>query len=204
MTNLKVWLDASQESVLSDGAVQATLTDFSGNGNNYSNSIGASNAAYWNNQQNGLPGVVFGSGQGMVSSFALSAIPYTIYAVYKTFSVGGNHRTINGSNNWLIGQYGGFHQNYSGAFAQGPAAVSGTAVAAWVVGTAGPTNSFVVNNSAIGTGSTTVPGTVGLGIAGAFAEGADAYILEILIYDVAHNSTEQGNVWTYLQAKWGL
>ena len=155
-----LWLDADDASSLSlNGSLVTQWVDKSGN-NRYATPGGAgSEPSLHTDGLNGRDTITFGSNDGMNINYALSAAPYTLYIIYDTTGASAARRAIQGPNNWLIGPYNGYHNQYGGSFNTGPAVTQG------VFAIAGTTNSstnayFYVNGTSYTTTNTLgVPGT---------------------------------------------
>ncbi len=154
----------------------------------------------------GLGAINFSSNGASNLGFTVGS-PYTIFVVYSVHTAAGNHRAVQGSNNWLIGPRSGFHTHFNGGF------VSGTGLAftadLFVIGSAtnsGSASTIEFNgvDKTTAGGTTGTPGTLCLGATGnASSEGLGtsgdvAYIAEVLVYTSVLGSTDRGNVTTYL------
>jgi hypothetical protein len=122
----------------------------------------------------------------MTAGFTVAA-PYTIFVVYRVVDVTGNHRAVQGSNNWLIGPRGGFHQHFAGGFVTGtgPAVSVGSFIRAYATNSG--TASHIVFDGTDFTSSTapvTAPGTLDLGATGAAPSQRAAY-RRSLVYNSA-------------------
>lgn len=155
---------------------------------------------------NGRPVLRFDSVAGHATPLVLNT-PCTLFAVYTLNGAGDNaRRAVQGSNNWLIGPYGPPHDLFNGAnFTGGPALMRGVFVAqaAWQNGSVSRNfvnGAFVGNPIGAGSG----PGVVGLGTGGAYAEGLDGDIAEVIVYDSALSDVNLAHVWQYLAAKYQL
>jgi hypothetical protein len=153
-----------------------------------------------------LPCLNFANSGAMTAGFTVAA-PYTIFVVYRVVDVTGNHRAVQGSNNWLIGPRGGFHQHFAGGFVTGtgPAVSVGSFIRAYATNSG--TASHIVFDGTDFTSSTapvTAPGTLDLGATGAAPSeglangGSPGHIAEVLVYNSALGSTDAGNVDGYL------
>jgi hypothetical protein len=112
--------------------------------------------------------IEFADGKGMSGAYTDSGNSDSTYCVtYTPYKTG--TRVLAGSNNWLMGPYFSTYNLYAGAFANGPSVTLNTAAinTAWRASS----GNFVlrVNGSAQGgNAGTTSPGTIGLGVRGAF------------------------------------
>jgi hypothetical protein len=124
--------------------------------------------------------IEFADGKGMSGAYTDSGNSDSTYCVtYTPYKTG--TRVLAGSNNWLMGPYFSTYNLYAGAFANGPSVTLNTAAinTAWRASS----GNFVlrVNGSAQGgNAGTTSPGTIGLGVRGAFTESAGSRIQEII------------------------
>jgi hypothetical protein len=180
--------------------------DRSGSGNHATPLSLGQCASFQPNVLNGRGVLRFNSSAGYTTPLTLNK-PCTVFAVYALNGAGDNaRRAVQGSNNWLIGPYGPPHDFFNGSnFTGGPALTRGVFVAqaAWQNGSVSRNfvnGAFVGNALGAGTG----PGVVGLGIGGAYAEGLDGDLAEVIAYDSALNDTKLANVWSYLAAKFHL
>lgn len=189
-----------------EGEPVVQLTDQSGLGNHATQNTIPLCATFKSVMVNGRPALRFGSSAGYATPLALNA-PCTVFAVYALNGAGNlARRAVQGSANWLIGPYGPPHEFYNGGgFTGGQPVVRGrfVAQAAWQNGSV--SRNFV-NGSFVGAtlGGGTGPGTLGLGIVGAFSEGLDGDLAEVIAYDSALSTTNLANVWAYLATKYQL
>ena len=106
-SGLVLWLAADAITGVSDGAALSAWPDESGLGNNATQAIPAQQPIYKLNVQNGLPGVLFGSGSGIGMATPLSmSVPYTVFVVYNSADINTFRRAIqlsSGGTNWLLG-----------------------------------------------------------------------------------------------------
>lgn len=124
------------------------------------------------------------SSSGLGGSLSITTGSFAANIVYS--ALGGN-RAINGSNNWLIGAYGGTKYDiYTGSgFTGGPSVVSGKPVVqtgTFTVGT-GVINWVKGVNS--GTGTVGYPGTCNFGAVGGIAEAHNGGIQEAVFITAA-------------------
>lgn len=137
---------------------------------------------------NSMPGVRFSNSttvptqEGMVSSLTQTTGQYTVMTLYhynRTGNADGNKRVVqgSGSNNWLMGPFGGFHRHHADGFVDATSADAkpvadrialATATNA-AINVAGPSMFYVngvdhTSNSALAGDF----GTLGLGSGGAF------------------------------------
>ncbi len=136
----------------------------------------------------------------MVTSLTQAGGAYTVMTVYNdngNATQNGYNRVLNGGDgtpndgggpNWLVGPYGGDHRHYANGWVTnpGPSASTGAALTTaintaigsgtsnfWVDGIL-ETDSFAPNGGF---------GTLGLGVAGAYAEAADSDLALVLAFD---------------------
>lgn len=165
------------------------------------------NVLYKTNLQNSLPGVRFDTNAqaGCATDCLLATTDYSVYVVYDYRSATPTgRRAIQGTaNNWLIGPYDNTHKCYSGGFSTGLTVVQNQFVIQWVIGS-GSNNTNYVNGTAYTSGGSTLPGVIGLGTKGAFAEPLDGDILEIIIENRADDSTQMAAIKNYLASKYNI
>jgi hypothetical protein len=208
-TGYEIFASGADVSALDDGPIATDFAvsqwnDQSGL-NNHATPLGQA-ALFQPGVISGRPVLRFNSTAGHITPLVLNR-PCTVFAVYALTGAGENaRRAVQGSNNWLIGPYGPVHEFYNGGgFAGGPVPVVGrfVAQAAWQSGSV--SRNFVNGGfvgSALGAGSG--PGTVGLGTGGAYGEGLDGDLAEVIAYDSALNDVNLAHVWSYLAAKYHL
>jgi len=205
---LRIWLKADAITGVSNGAQFGTWVDSSGNGFNATQANGSLQPIYNTGVLNGNPVVSFADspaiGMGTSCGFA-NGTAFTIFVVYRrTVNSQGQHRALQGSNNWLIGPYNTNNQYYNGNF------ITGTAEAqnVWVIGyvtSDTATQKFYIGSSLQGTNSTgNGPGNLALAAGGSFSETLGGDIAEVLGYNVVLTSAQLGGVVSYLKFKYGL
>jgi hypothetical protein len=200
IANLEVWIDASQLTGLNNNDVMTTWEDLQ-NSNDFT---AAGSPVYNTNVQNGLPGVSLPTGAGFAGTYVRSSGAFTIVAVMKSSSDSATgRRAIQGSNNWLIGPYANNWAYYDGGgFITGDLANTFGAKVFTVTQQTG-SNQLYIGNRLIGSSSPTLwPGTISLGISGAFAEPMLGYILELAIYSRVLSTSERLELYSHLDAKW--
>lgn len=196
-----LWARAN-DLALSGGASVNTFTDNSGHGNHFTLPSGFTAGTFQTAVLNGLAGVRLGTGSvGYESKLFLPSTAYSIYIVYNYRSLtSAGRRAIQGiSNNWLIGPYNNKHQMFAGSFADGGALTQNVFVLGHCIG-----NSFRLNGTTIGSAGSNVPGFIGLGAKGAFAEPLDGDICEVIIEEEQNDSTEESTIKTYIASEYGL
>lgn len=127
----------------------------------------------------GGPCVQLGTGKGMSGTFSDTSTETTIGVSYAEYILGGQ-RVLAGSGNWLMGPYNEKNNLYAGAFVNGPSIVLNTAYVN--VGWRSTGNwALRVNGSDVGSsGGGSSPGTISLGIRGAFGESANSKVQTII------------------------
>lgn len=181
-------------------AVQRAL-DKSTNANHFTETTGGaipfvSVDQFWG----GLPSIRFFNGtEGMLSPAVFSG-DYTIFLTYSpTNESGGAQRTLNGSNGWLMGNWG-FPQAraYNGAFANGPDQHIGQVRTLMFRGNASGADLYVNDVFAATAAGANVPGTLGIGIEGATPDGAYGDIGAVVGFDSQIALANCTKVATYL------
>jgi hypothetical protein len=165
--------------------------DQSGNNNNFTESIGAHQPVLVASDPsvNNQPMVCLVSEDAFYDGMRCSTLidsgsadsTYCIgYTIDKTGLTGA--RVLQGSNNWLMGPYNMKHSLFTGNWVIGSTAVSGSAVllSAWRSGSSNFNLRLNGQNSG-STGANTVPGTISLGVRGAYGEQAGSRVFEIII-----------------------
>lgn len=211
-SGLLSWLKASAITGVADGGSVATWPDSSGAANDFTQTTTTSQPTYHLNVLNGSPSVRFtAAGTEMNGPAAVSGLTtFSIYIVYSCATASsGDHRAIQGSNNWLMGPYTGYYEFYNGTFLQGPAVAANQFVLSEVVTSSSSSSFFYVNSVYVGSNSSsTVPGSIYIGGAnttgGGYNELLDGDIVEVLIYNVAHTNTERQQVETYIKNTYAI
>lgn len=136
----------------------------------------------------------------MAGDLTISSGSFTINLVYSWH---GGNRAINGSNNWLMGAYGGGGSGYqiymgSGFIAGGSAATTGRIITHTGVFASGTGATNYVTGTSVGTSATFgYPGRVclsrGLGVAG-YGETASCYYYELICTTVALSTTDRETI----------
>jgi hypothetical protein len=126
------------------------------------------------------PMIELADGKGMSGAYTDSGNSDSTYCVTYTPYKSGT-RVLAGSNNWLMGPYFSAYNLYAGAFANGSAVTLDVAVISTAWKAASGNFALRVNGSAQGgNAGSTAPGTIGLGVRGAFTENAGSKIQEII------------------------
>ncbi|MCF7674221.1 MAG: Ig-like domain repeat protein [Akkermansiaceae bacterium] len=207
-TDLKLHLDASQFTGLSDNDPVPTWTDMSGgvggdvttiNGIPYYKAAGIG----------GLPTVHFDNGDALGNSVNYPA-PVTIFYVSRQTG-GANARVLAArNNNWLLGYWGG---SRGSAFYEGDVILGGNGgsdtdphLYATTIGGGGQDSTVWAEGIQIASnqGGTQGPNGIALGGGGQYNEFSDCEISEVLIYGRILDSSELDAVGGYLTAKYGL
>lgn len=203
---LSLWLDAGAITMVSPGDPIAQWDDLSGLGNHATQSDPARQAQWFSNVVNGRPVLRFVANTGYVTPLELNG-PLTVFVVYAYSSTAFSAlRVLQGANNWLIGPYALKHDFFNGSdFTDGPATVEDqfVAQAAWQDGSESKNwvNGAFVGNVLVGGGS---PGALALGSEGAYLEGIDGDVAEVLAYDSALDATNLEALWNYFASKFAL
>lgn len=204
ISNLQLWLKADAITGKNDGDAISTWTDSSGNNNNATQATVSLQPVYKTNILNGQPVVRFDAADdGMSTTLGVSSGSLTVFVVYDTNSASSSRRAVQGSNNWLIGPWGGAHQYFNGAFINGGSQGLGTFVIAAAVQTSSSGTLYINGVNKGSNGSTTLPGTFYLGV-GTYLEPLGGDIAEVIVYNKELNATEISGVNTYLTNKYNL
>jgi Concanavalin A-like lectin/glucanases superfamily len=211
-TNLICQLSAKDITGLVDGDPVATWADSSGLGNNFTQSNASYRPKYYTNQINGKSAVKFASPNEMVGPAGVAGLTtMTIFIVYNSTDTTGNHRAIQGSNNWLIGPYATEYRYYNGAFIIGDLIESGKYVLCCITQyntTSGGV--FYLNGAKVGNNTnTTVPNNIFIGGAnggggGSANEPLNGGIAEVLIYNAILSSAERIQAETYVRNTYAI
>jgi hypothetical protein len=148
----------------------------------------------------------FDSDDGYATPLILT-LPCTIIAVYSVASAEElARRAVQGSENWLIGPYGPVYEFYNGGGFTGGSVSSIGQLAAHGSWQDGVTSRNWVNGAFVGStlAEGTAPLTINIGAEGAFPEGLQGDLAEVLAYDSALSEPNLAAVWGYLAAKHSL
>ena len=206
ISGLQLWLKADAIVGLSDGDLVATWEDSSSNNNDATQSTGGLKPVYKTNQVNGKAVVRFdNSDDAMATPLSISAVPFTIFAVYRTNDVTvRNARAVAGSNNWLLGPYGGVYLFFNGASVNNSTALGYNQTKIHVATQATGDAEGFLNGTSTGTNANNnAPGTIGLG---AYTHGQplSGDIMEVIIYDSSLSDADRISVEQYLATKYGV
>ncbi len=209
-----IWLDATVGVFKDAGVTPAAFgdsvqqwNDQSGNGNNATQSTSGQRPIYATGVARGnLPGLNFDNNDDGMTTGATINAPYTVFAVYKALSTSGNHRAVQGFNNWTVAPYQGFHILYANGWVEqntGPI-VDGFSIVRTVARGTGSATTFFVNGINVTNDSspTGAPGVFALAATGGTADPLNGYLCEVLVYSSALSSTDQHTVDQYLADKW--
>jgi hypothetical protein len=214
-----LWLKANDGVTVDAAGVVTQWDDKSGNGKNCTQATLAKRPVRVLNVTNGYPAVwfdnddrSFGStykaADGMTSALNLSA-PYTVFIVFnRTVAASASRRAIQGSNNWLIGPFGGKVKHFAGGFVDNDS-VSVTQNQFYIAeakNTSSASTFYVGGvNKTSGGGNVGAPGTVSLGGSGNYpGEPLGGYVSEVVIYNTALSDADRDKVGGYLAYKYGL
>jgi len=204
-TGHQFWFEADSLALANDASV-VQLTDTSGSNNHGTQAVSGKRATYKTNIVNGLPVVRFdATDDGYATTLVLSAVPYTIHALYAyRGTTAQNRRVINGSNNWLMGPHSGRYQAYSGGFANGFQVIQDDFVIHTVRQTATNTYNYLNGQLISTTSNTGVIGTLQVGASGAFPEVADSDVAAIIAYPTSQSDADIAATVAYLATKYAI
>ena len=119
LSNLLLWLDASQITGLNDGDAVASWTDLSGNGNHATQSTAAAKPTYKTNIINGLPVVRFDGGD-FLSTFTTGITNWSMWFVFargdsnreQVFFAKPNNSSIDGNFFWMFNGGNALHAGF--------------------------------------------------------------------------------------------
>lgn len=218
ISNFALWLKADALSLNNNDPV-TDWTDSSGAGNNFT----YNNApTFKTNIQNGKPGVLFDGVNDSMSAnnsiFDLTS-KYTLFVVSQTSTVGDQDiistvatsvgdllRYRNNGGTLEIRSYNPFNDAACGSTGQTKCFTLIQSATSLLVDTSKlRINGILANTSASGLRSLTHDGNCTIGAASdTSSRRLSGYIFEILLYKKELNSTEYGNVESYLVSRWGL
>ncbi|NQU23246.1 MAG: hypothetical protein HQ567_18355, partial [Candidatus Nealsonbacteria bacterium] len=206
IAGLQLHLDAAAIGGLSDGATINQWNDLSGNNNHATLSRGT---PIYRADANGdgSAAVEFGEGAGMFTPLTVAGDDYSVFIVFDSDQDSTVYRrAIHGSNNFLIGPYGGQLRYHMGGWAyigaetmpvdQFVLAEASNSAAAWA---------FYENGvqRAAGAGSRGAPGLLSLG-AEPWNERLLGDIAEVLVFDSALGEADRSDLNYHLQQKYAL
>ena len=233
LANLHVWLDANvgteeaSSDPTEDGDAVLTWLDQSGNGYNFSSSGSTQRPLWRETSLNGLSGVEFdGSNDRMIrTTNALTAAPISMYSVISQASTTANGTIFCCVHSASTGEY--ISMWARGAETGDPAAIitrtnpgtndevfTSTAVTAGdhqisAIETSSTQRDVWLDGGGIGTSTTSVtPNSIDYMAIGSLHQATptaffDGILHELLVYDVAHDTTTRQAVETYLKTRWG-
>ncbi|MBX2959484.1 MAG: T9SS type A sorting domain-containing protein [Flavobacteriales bacterium] len=219
--NLRLWLDASQLSLV-NGAKVASWSDFSGGGNHATNSNTAKQPTYQTNQINGRPSVVFSSDlKTVLNTPAMASMNVGTITQFAVF----DGSTPNHTGFVMVGKYSGYNQFIAINRTNGE-------LRPWVIRPNSTTAANITTNSSsyqmlgnlynassgtfqsfkngssfgIKTGTTVVPSGNSLFTIGASPGGGsfNGGVAEIIMFSSALSSAERIIIENYLGAKYNL
>ena len=223
ISGLKLWLKADAITGLSDGDPVTTWSDSSGQGNDATQSTAGQKPLYKTAIQNSLPAVRFDATDDVLKTQADGTLkPFSLFAVIKVADLSTTRTLIgswNGTNNSIAS--GGISIDLATAsktrFLKAEVVVIGTSTTApttstLIVGVTydGSGNyAFYKNGAADGSGTNDQTFTADRKILigalrpdGLIPFNADAF--ELVRYDSVLDSTQRGNIHTYLNGKWAV
>lgn len=133
--------------------------------------------------------VEFGPGKGMTGAYIDNGYSDSTYSVtyYRYYS---GNRVLAGSNNWLVGPYFDNNNLFAGSFAGGPSLPINVAKVNTAWRSAGGSFNLRVDKTNVGSpAGTTNPGTIGLGVRGAFGEPAGSRVQAIIFAKPSSTNT---------------
>lgn len=203
-SELELWLAADTLVGYADGNTVATWPDNSGKGRDAVQASETLKPVYRPSVYS-LPVLQFDNTNDAMTTTCSLTGTFSLFVVYASIQATSyNGRAVQGSVNYLIGPRGTYHQLYNGALIQGPSVSANVLVCSvHVQQTTGGT--FWVNGNLINSNTNTGGvSTVGLGRAGANAEGLNGYLAEVMAYGWVLSNEERSVVQTYLMSKWGI
>jgi len=211
LSGLVFWLDADAPSTITQSTGVSQWNDKSGSNNNVVQATGSRQPSYVQNILNGKPVVRFtaASSQTMTTSTNFASPVSVIYVARQT----GNYaRILSGlTNNWLLGFWGGCHQQayhegwLTSSCGSGPPGSDTNWYIQSTVET-GALSTYFENGTQIVSNANGVVGPNGLSLVGHLgsSEFSNADIAEVVIYNRALSDAERQKVEGYLAQKWGL
>lgn len=218
ISGLKLWLKADAITGLNDGDAVTTWSDSSGEGDDATQSTAGQKPIYKTAIQNGLAVVRFdGSNDVMAATLGADiAQPITAYIVAKLTTASGQRRLLDSPNRMLFdanfGAAAGSQYSFYVNGAAGSDNADGTAdtsIHLFTIIWNGASSNFWIDAALATTsydmGTTNSGTTIYVGAedaAGNRSIAGDYH--ELLLYSGAHDSTQRGNVETYLNNKWAV
>lgn len=203
--DLALWLRADAITGCADGDPLAIWLDQSGNERNAEWGVNTQQPTYQTNEVNSLPCLNFdNSNDGLVTPWVVSSGELSMLVLLRTSLTSGTHRAVQGSNNWLIGSAINAYVYYNGTFRNDGAISAGTWKYLYITQAASGWT-FYVNGSSVGSGAGGgYPGTIGLGVRGAFSDPFGGDIAEIIGYSRVLTTTERDAISQYIRDKYAL
>lgn len=219
ITDLFMWFDASNAASITSSGSPAKVSqwnDLSGNSRHLVQATSAKQPYTGTQTQNALNAIEFDQARATTMTWALADYtrddPCTIFTVVKRTAGSRVHFSMGDDNGWAVTTNGG--TGVYGALFGGLTWIdAGASTTAWVrhtftyVGNAAGTKTYVVyrDGTSVGTGTNSASVMSGSFWAGGDPSGTQSlHFAEVLIYKRVLNSTERGQVDTYLSAKWGI
>lgn len=221
VSGLAAWWDASQESVLSNGATQTTLTDRSGNGI----TLTATGTPEYRTDLDLNPCIYIAPTGEWFEAASASDLDLTgNFLVIGAFYVNNAERGAGAQNTFAskdftryeLLEYQGRLQGYVGGASNAPVGTAGGMAdgGSYIVGlrrTSTSALSVRLDGAQDGsaTNSASATGTYKFRIgsrpsSGLPATGLDAAVAELLIYDADVSSSDLASIESYLSSKWGV
>ena len=211
-SDLKMWLDASQISGVSDGSTLSTWEDASVN--NKDATLVSGTATYEANVVNGRPAINFPSGAQYNASPVLGGSSGTVFAVMKTEAHG--HGDIAHTGLWRLGGAAGFsHYPFQDGRVYETAGTDtrqnflpGTSLNVWHVYTIAAGSSHwkaYINGTEVHSNGSNTPswqGTFSIGNDGGIFYDGD--MAEMIVYGAILNDTDRNAVIAYLEEKYNI
>ena len=158
------------------------------------------------NVLNGKPVMRFDAADDGMWTNAGLAVPLTAFVVYCGNATDSNaYRAVQGAANWMLGPYGAKYDFYAGgSFTSGPPLVPGAFVLQTGWQDTGVSRNYV-NGVLVGQyAGAGAPGNICLGAGGAYAEGLNGDIAEVLVYNWALDDSFRAGIEQYLREKYQL
>lgn len=208
ISGLKLWLEASAISGVSNGSALTTWNDSSGNSNNATQSNSSYKPTYESSGINGLPTVLFNSDQFLATANFSIGLPRTEFVVFDPNTVTGNEYIFDGyqGNTDVYRVYSNAMSLYNGTNVTGQAVSINTPYIGTVTATSGSSTMLLDGGNGVtaNPGSST-PGGYSIGdYGGSGPYGIDGDVSEMLVYNTNLTSTQRAAVENYLASKYGI
>lgn len=204
IANLRLWLSADTGLVLNGNKV-TQWKDLSGQTNDATQSIMNAQPLLASQAMYSFSGVRFDDiDDAMTTNLNISSGDFTVIVLYNCYSaIPHAQRVVNGSNNFLIGPWGGNYDVFSGVFLGGKLIAPPSYVIQSVVIDSTPNAKNYINNLLYGQVSGhNYPGQIGLAAAGSNAESFDGNLMELIIYKNSLSDSLRNLVEQYLSNKY--